>query len=872
MYQTWIEKFTQMRRNFFLRPYTDILTHLSDFSKLSEQFILQLWTQIRTNKEVHLFSVGGFGRGELFPYSDIDIVFHCRDPFKHDEEIAAFLMVLRDARLKVGHAVRNHSQLQLSMEDSVEVAVAYLDCRALEPAFSDQASDLRKKARNFLRKQDEGLTFVRQLITRFEQRRDRFGRSIYLLEPELKRGPGGLRDLQSLRWASLVRFDKDPIKDVEEEHFQLLKDAFRQSAELRWHLHLISKRDRLRFEFQEKMASQLGYFFPKELMKRHYLCARTIRKYTERSFREWSRIAQNPLQQPYSIHESDAPSSLEEQENLSVQSLIQPLSKLTEESVFGVLQQAVIQNALLSPRLENEIEAFCSTWDEKNEERNARFAKLLFDPATSWRSSRRLLEMGILMRLIPELKPLDCHVHHDLYHVYTTDAHSIRCLEFARHLLIVGNSLAHQNDHEKSRPKNDGIHDWIKEVAKKIEDKELMLAAALTHDIGKNRPSEEGVPRQGHSEKGAILADSFGPRLGFDNKQTRLLRFLILEHLTLSHAARRLDINDPRILRDLVSRVRTTQTLDALTLLTYCDISTLGPNAMTDWTSSLLQKLYTNIHQILTHGYEKRWEILQSLIEEKTLKLVSKIGDANEVGRFTRSLPIFHLQDCDVESLALQYKASKKIKVNGAQFLVHVDDESQTTELVIVCRDEPGILTKIAGSLSASGINIFSANIVSTTQHFVIDSFRLGTKTTESKYGPVPESRMQKGIENLKKVLRGTRNVQELLQRRISSSKTTGANAPTVLPATQWSNTVSDEFSVFEIKAPDRLGLLYAITACFFYANIDIVSSKIDSEGNTIIDTFFVQNNAGKKLDEGQGEALCASLLQCISERDSEKK
>lgn len=842
MYQKWIEKFTQMRTNFFDNKNTPWrLDYLFEFSKLTDQYLVELWNLVRDeNDDTQLVAVGGYGRQELFPHSDIDLVFHTPDPEKSEESIAQFLMTLRDARIKVGHAVRTPDQIRQTIEEEFEVAVSYLDSRNILPDSVELGSN--DFAIQTLRGQNQGIDFVKELIVRFGKRRDR-SRSIYLLEPDVKRGPGGLRDLQSLRWASLVRFGKDPMLDSNEEHLEHLRSAYFNAAELRWVLHLEGKRDRLRFDLQEKVAETLGYSSPKELMKRHYQSARTIRKYTERSFRAWSAETTRSLQQPYLDNDSERKKSQNEED-----SLIPFSGNLNDMKVFSLLEKAVVDNALLSPLLENQIEVFTKDWDDSDPLKNDRFSRLIFDPETSWRTSRRLLEMGLLMRLIPEFKPLECHVHHDVYHVYTTDAHSVRCLEFAR-ALLVGNAQPH-------------VHSWIEKVANKITQKRLLLVACLTHDIGKNRASNDGL---GHSAKGAILADGIGPRLGFSADETELIRFLILEHLTLSHTARRLDINDPRVLRDIVSCLRNTENLDLLIVLTYCDISTVSPDAMTDWTSSLLEQLYLNVHQVLTHGYQKRWEILKEIIQEKANKLIQKIGDRNEVNRFVRSLPMAHIRYAEVESLALQFKALKKRQEDKEpQFIVHVDTDSQTTELVVICKDGPGLLAKIAGALTASGVNIFSANIVSTTRNIAIDSFRLGSKFTATQFGPVPDSRLQKAIENLRAALLGQLDVDSLVEQRKSSSKTEGASLPKVDIQATWSNELSDEFSVFQIRAPDETGLLYAITKCFSDAGIDIVSSKIDSEGAEVIDTFFVQSTSGVKLEKQFGDKILAQLLRRI--------
>ncbi len=843
MYQKWIEKFTQMRANFFKIPIADFHVHrLAEFSKLTDEHLLQLWELVNGNAgETRLIAVGGYGRKELFPYSDIDIVFHTPYPEESERSISQFLMVLRDSRMKVGHAVRTPAQVRKTINEEFEVAVSYLDSRELSSNALVSIPE-QQVAIDELRAKDHGVAFIKELIKRFEDRRDRAGRSIYLLEPDVKRGPGGLRDLQSLRWASAVRFGKDPLCDFEEAHFEHLRDAYAKAAELRWALHLEGKRDRLRFDLQEKVAEILGYASPKELMKRHYTCARTIRKYTERSFRAWSDGTHQALQQPYLV-------DVERDKYREEEAALIPLSEgLTDMGIFDLLEEASSNNALLSPLLEHQIEFFTKDWDEKDRAKNARFSRLIFDPTTSWRTSRRLLEMGLLMRLIPELKPLYCHVHHDVYHVYTTDAHSIRCLEFAR-AFLVDNVPAH-------------VHPWIKKIAAKVTQKRLLLIAALTHDIGKNRPSEDGL---GHSAKGAILADEFGPRLGFSVEETELLRFLILEHLTLSHAARRLDINDPRVLRDIVSCVRSTENLDLLIVLTYCDISTVNPDAMTDWTARLLERLYSNVHQVLTHGYQKRWEILKEMIHEKTSALTEELGNRNEVNRFVRSLPIAHIRYSKIESLTLQFKALNELqKKREPQFIVHVDSESQTTELVVICKNTPGTLSKIAGALTASGVNIFSANIVSTTRNVAIDSFRIGSKISATQYGPVTDSRLQKSIENLGSVLTGASDVQVLLQQRQRSSKSDGAKSPEVPVQATWSNDLSDEFSVFEIRAPDEAGLLHLITTCFFEAQIDIVSSKIDSEGKQAIDTFFVQSALGGKLSIPIGNELLETLLSRI--------
>ncbi|MFU8804077.1 MAG: ACT domain-containing protein, partial [Bradymonadaceae bacterium] len=603
------------------------------------------------------------------------------------------------------------------------------------------------------------------------------------------------------------------------------------------------------------------------MMRHHYRIARDVSTTTERFLRRWStRHSSEERKIGTRFRIADG--------QLALRSARRAL-RLSSKQVLEALELASTHDIFLDPELEMSIAAAVRHWGEPERQDqilNARHRDLLTDPHTSSSTSQRLLELDILTRLIPEFEPIVCHVQHDVYHVYTTDIHSLKCLELARELIY---PVEDPNGDEQSQLR------WpvFASIAREVEDRTVLLLAALFHDIGKNRGGD-------HSRKGAEMMLSIGARLDLEPRQIEELAFLVREHLSLSRTARRRDISDPRIIRDLASRLGTVETLNQLTALTFCDMSTVGPNVMSDWNANLLTELYRRLRTALEHGLEETWKSSQEHAERQRDWLLQWWEDAqvrgelpfgegpgevqNRVNTFLRDLPRNHLIETPPEALLRQFHVYDQGRIqNSSDLLCTPIPERGITEIIVSTHDIPGALAKIAGVISSMDLNILTATIVTTSSGRTVDIFHIA-HSSPAVLGPSePQAltdprRIKRLTERLHAVLDGSLDVMELLEQRIRQARLAPRPTPSVETTVTAHQELSDGFTVIEVRAPDRLGLLYKVTRTLWQHGVSTHFSKIDAIGTQVIDTFYVENLDGGKLSTEKTAELVQGLLAAV--------
>lgn len=956
-----IESFSAARRALTEGVFsgTDSLQLAQDLSALTDEFILSLWEASAPDfarDHCALLAIGSYGRGELAVHSDIDLMVEVGEeallerPEFH-QAMERFITWCRDAKLQLGHAVRTPEQTRREFKLDPRTPISLIDARLL-PGQPKARGDISweparaEAALKFLRDQDEGLGFVHTLMRGYRERSKRNGKTIYLLEPDIKSGEGGLRDLNCIHWAARVRWGFSPGEERNEEVGWSAE--FRQDYRrclgwilaLRNMLHLTHgrKNDRLAFPDQENIAAVLlkrsrrdaGEWAlaadpldpddtptsdragrAERLMRLHYRQARKISMMAQRFLRRWHlqegnselpvgelfglSAGQLGFHSRYFQRSAQPDASLKDPPNTPELMPDGPARQLTPDEVFDALEYAAEHQALLGPVLELQLTESVEKWGPAQRQDRAlcrRLFELLTDPHTSPRTSRRLLENGILTRLIPEFEPLVCHVQHDVYHVYTTDIHSLKCLEKARKL------VAGTEDLEAER--------WglFRRIGAEIQRTEVFLLAALFHDIGKNRGGD-------HSRRGAEMMEDVGRRLGLSSGDINRLAFLVREHLTLSDTARRRDLSDPRVIRELAGRLRTVEALNELCALTFCDMATVGPNVMTDWNAALIAELYQRLRQAIESGLESLWRDHETLVEaqrETLLKMALSAGadpqkndpaqhgarryvnpagqgragiEAESAGRlrsqldaFVRDVPADHFATADPEALLRQFQTYRRAtKSSGTEVSFMALPERGVTELIICTRDVPGTLAKIAGVISASGLNIMAAQIVTTASGRTLDIFQVSQGAPlallmpqRELQAPADPKRLEQLAQTLVETLQSGESVELLLKRRLAQARLEPRPTPPVRTLVDARQDISDAFTVFEVRAADRVGLLYEIARALWEHGVSTHVSKIDSLGNEIIDTFYVESAAGGKLDEAQLARVANALYRTLAE------
>lgn len=830
----------------------------SELTLATDRWIEGMWGAASDGVEARLVALGGYGRRELSLASDVDLVLEVDEADVGRESLVAsverFMAWCREPRVKVAHAVRTRQQTWPAFEEDFRTAVAYLDARPIVYEEGPWALD----AARFLRADDDGVGFVRNLFEGYRQRHNRYGQTIYRLEPEVKNGPGGLRDLHAIRWAARVRFDSDvsymDALGFGDEQREVYERAQEWILRLRLFLHASHgrKHDRLNFADQEALArleiaadSPLAvmHAHTETLMREHYRVAKENTRLAERMLRLWGALA-----------------IPERREHVGVfwvgGDLIGSDEPLTGEDVLAALAYTATRpNLYLEPSLETRMEEAIGQMVVADASLSPKLRELLVASDTIPATTSRILDMGLLVRLIPEFEPLVCHVHHDVYHVYTTDVHSIQCLEAGR--ALVANTPASLSNRWP----------YLRELAQKLDDPEVFLFACLVHDIGKNRGGD-------HSRKGAAMMATIGPRMGFRPAQTEAIAFLVREHLSMARIARRRDLGDIRVIRDLATMVRTTETLRALTLLTFCDMATVGEDVLSDWTASLIFSLYQRVKAALDHGVESLWQQAEGVVAQRKAYLATCCQDdatgslQSALDGFLRDVPVGHILDTPEEALARQFEVYRRVGRSDTPVVeIAADDPLGTTEVIVAARDVPGALASITGTLSACGLTILSAQIVSTGSKRTLDIFRVARAGVQSgrQQALVEPRRVAQVKERLERVLKGEVAVEELLAQRLSERRLADRPMPAVETLVQSIPGASDTFTVIEIRAQDRPGLLYEIASTLQREQVNIHLSKVDSVGLQVIDTFYVERHSGGALDDEHLERVLERLREVLS-------
>lgn len=867
---------------------------------ITDRWLCELWHQALPapfEDAVSVHATGGYGRDELCLHSDIDVLIALHDPDVADAPEFALAMERlmawsRHTRVSLSHAVRTPAQARQLLADDLHTAIALLDMRHLAGPRAQQSEFSTDAVIQHLRGDDRGRRFVLALIDEYRRRIARNGQTVFLLEPDLKNGEGGLRDLNYIAWAGQVRWEinvrTDTNADVDWTDGERTSYGRRLDAllALRNRLHLLRRRkhDRLTFREQEALARLDGLDVPEDTdaaiatteeavdaassprgddpqrqsldaviesqMANYYRRARAISTTCERSLRRWT-------------DDPDAPSVRRGKfEVCGGRLCLPPEATLGDDDVFEALVIAGDQDLLLDPRLEAQLEQRVERWPRGDDVPAAiahRLGSLLTDHDIAPRTSRRLLELDVITRIVPEFEPLLCHVHHDLYHVYTTDIHSLKCLE-------QGRAILHIDPDDHPRP-------LFCRSAHRINDVRSFLMACLFHDVGKNRGG-------GHSEKGAQMMASIAPRLGLDDRQTDRVVFLVRHHLSLSNTSRRRDISDPEIIDGLATTIGDLETLDQLTALTYCDMTTVGPEVMNDWNASLLVELVQRLRAALstsapqmTRSPRARPGLDEADRRRHLARLVADSADLDDhyLDDFVDALPLDHLLDAEPAALLRQYGTYRRAlkSDDGTAVSLRPLNERGVTEIIVSAPDRPGTLAQITGAIASTGVNIMAADIVTTADGHGLDIFHVAHFNPRAVPPAQPRPvdaprRLERLEERICDALAGRVDIEEVLRQRRDEQRLAPRPVPAVSTEILVDTDTSSRFTIIEVRAPDRHGLLYAIARTFLDCQVDIRVSRIDSLGHQAIDTFYVEEWTGGPLPDHRITEVVEALHETL--------
>jgi [protein-PII] uridylyltransferase len=812
-----------------------------------------------------IIATGGYGRGLLAPYSDIDLLFLL--PYKQtpwgESVVEYMLLLLWDLGLKVGHATRTVDQCIKLARADMTIRTTLLDARMIlgDKGLYDELT------RRFHSEVVQGTArpFVEAKLAERDARHERAGESRYRVEPNIKEGKGGLRDLHTLHW--LAKYLDGKGLTVDEVQGSALftseeRHTFRRCEDFLWtvrcHLHFLCGRaeERLTFDVQPAMADRLGYVergglrAVERFMKHYFLVAKEVGDLTTIlcSALEIEQVKAspgftqyfNPLSWRTRRHIRTTSDFRIDNGRLNVADA--DAFKRDPVNLIRFFAQAERTSAFFHPAAIRLLRRSLRLIDDRlrrDPEANRIFLEILCSEVNPEPTLRRMNEAGVLGRFIPDFGKVVSMMQFNMYHHYTVDEHLIRTVGV---LSDIERGVA-------AEP-----HPLATKIFSTIQNRRALYVAAFLHDIAKGRPED-------HSIEGARIARELCPRLGMSPAETDTVAWLIEQHLTMSSVAFSRDIGDPKTIRDFANIVQSPERLKLLLVLTIADIRAVGPSTWNGWKGQLLRGLYYEVEPVLAGGHTQLASRDRVAAAQQAFRQAAGWPEEEARAYIDRHYPDYWLKTETgkaVEHAALIRSAELAGRKLASDF--KTDAFTAITELTLFAPNHPRLLALFAGACAASGANISGAHISTTRDGFALDTFLLAREFDQDEDELRRAGRIAETIERL---LKGEIRLGALMARR--RERAGALSAFTVAPEVLIDNALSHQFTVIEVAGLDRPGLLYELTNALSDLNLDITSAHITTFGERAVDVFYVTDLTDKKIINPQRQkAIRERLLEVL--------
>ncbi len=771
-------------------------------------------------------AVGGYGRRELFPCSDIDLLLlfeNDSDLVNIKEPLSEFFRILWDSGLRVSHSVRTVAECCRLHEQNTELHISLLDVRFLY-GDEDLFGKLSQKLPEFYERSADAIK--RPLAELARQRHAKFNHTVYHLEPNVKEAPGGIRDIHLVHWLSQLAPRQEAIREAAGQ----LEDAKHFLYSVRSFLHLQSGRDNnlLSFELQDQAARLLpeNPLAPEEWMRIYYRHARQVHQsalraleYLDdrdislaRQFRDWrARLSTSEFTVSRERVLLRNPGS----------TLSSPVSALR---IFIFLARHGVRLAWdTQRRLCNKANSFAESFEEDSPNWPL-WQEFLSQPHTAL-ALREMQETDFLPAAIPEWRSVDSLVVRDFYHRYTVDEHTFVAIETI-------DRLSTDKAAASSR---------FRELLEEDDEHAVLRLALLLHDFGKGTTPGDHV--HGSLETARIVMD----RLHVPEEKQNAVLFLIEHHLDLSLIMTGRDLDDPATARFLTSRVGTQENLRRLALLTYADINAVNPTALTPWRVEQLWRVYSI-------GLEQLTRELATDRIHGAPTFTSGDSVSPELAQFLEGLPTRYLRTHSRAEIERHFALERKSEHDGVA--VEIQPEPGAYGMTVLARDQPGLFAALCGALASFGMNIVKAEACSNTSGCVLDLFRFTDPMRTLELNPGEISRLEWTVEC---VVRRSIQVSDLLKRRRAAPPPN--SRARIAPVVRFNNEASESATLIDFVTEDRPGLLYDLTSTLSAAECNIEVVMIDTEAHKALDVFYVTRN-GTKLDDTIQQQLGAELVR----------
>lgn len=820
---------------------------------------------------IALSAVGGYGRGTLAPGSDIDLLFIL--PYKQTpwgEQVTEYILyMLWDLGQKVGHAVRSVDECIRMARADMTVRTATLEARFLTGDKSLFDNLVKRFETEIMPK--TGPEFIAAKMAERDERHRQMGNTRYVVEPNIKDGKGGLRDLNTLFWIGKYFYQvktshelvaKGVLTDAEYRLFQRAEDFL---WAVRCHLHFVTHRaeEKLTFDVQPDLARRMGYaervgmLGVERFMKRYFLVAKDVGDLTRiicaslefRHAKDMDLVGR--VLAPFRAGKTKIKGETDFVIDTGRLNVATP--DAFEKDPVNLIKMFMVagrEELLFHPDAIKHIRDSLSLIDNKlrnDPKANGYFLTILTSPLYVERILRQMNESGVLGKFVPDFGKIVALMQFNMYHHYTVDEHLIRAVGCMADIA------------------NGGLRQELPlthELLPQLNDTRLLYVALFLHDVAKGRPED-------HSIAGARIARKLCPRFGLNAAETDTVAWLIEYHLLMSEIAQARDIQDPETAKAFADVVQSPQRLALLMILTACDIRAVGPGTWTGWKGSLLRALYYATEPLLSGGHS---QVSQS--------------DRVQAAKEALAQALTKWAPAEVEAYAARHydhywlRAEPELQIEHARMIRQADEAGQPfagsirvkafegiTEVSFYTPDHPRLLSLIAGACTMQDASIIGAQIFSTRDGRAIDTFRLRRSFTSDEDEKVRATRI---IDTVKQLLQGKRTVLIDLGKESRHNKRL---KPFALPAqVSVSNAISEKFTVIEVSGLDRIGLLYALTREISDLNLTIGSAHIGTYGEKAVDVFYVTDLTGQKIHVKQRQRKIYGALMDVFERPEEKK
>jgi [protein-PII] uridylyltransferase len=830
--------------------YIDSFNFNVGYSLLVEEFI----RRIAGDKKYKfvLTSSGSFSRRELSPFSDIDLIFIADSVEENESYIANLVKILWDSGIEVSHTIRDFSDIEKYLQTDLHTFTQFFETRYLlgsNQIYNKWNNELISSLTDEVK-----VKLLNALIEDINLRYEKYGDSPKVLEPNVKLSAGGLRDFQTVEWMYIFKNStllnkQNEITQAEEFIYTILKDKITSKDEcrrlleaynlilaIRNLLHLIAnhKTDWFEFKSQIKIAKIFGYEEDdlSNFMRKYFQASNALNRFSKSIIKKYNDELLKPIPSSLAINIDD---------DFKLTGKI--ISHRTKNELsFSDILRVFYYRGFYSARFDESLRIYIiekiASFNHQNVSEissSVFFREILKLPKNVGQTLSVMNELGVLSAYLPEFNELNGFLQHGVYHCYTTDEHTLMTIKNLEKLVDSRSKL--------------GI------IYNKLQSREILFLALLFHDIAKP------IDIAGHEIIGAEMASSIMNRMGYSDEEIEMVSFLVRNHLIMEQTAFRRNLNDPETLNNFTSIFNSIEELNLLYLLTYADLSAVNPAIWTNWKNDLLEELY-----------KKSYAMLETQISGEELLISSTSVVPEDISQHSESITEHHAKE-HIESINdLGYVSQFSVKEianhieeikKGTNLSVIFKDLNGFTNITIITKDFPSLLSKICGVLAVNDVNIHDAKIFTRKDGIVIDTFNVTEFRTHQK---VPEDKYQKIEMDLKRVVVGLLQ----LSKEFASMKSKWWRIESKLFKRTGSIKIifekHEKYTIIDVFSPDRLGFLFQVTSKMNEVGLNIYFAKISTRGDDIVDSFYVLDRNNRKISPNDEEFIISELTEAITQ------